>query len=299
MTQGKTLLRYRARVAPLCALLVGIANSGCGLYRHMAIRAVEPVLENIQKSIYRQSDLQLAKDGLPAFLLLIDGLIESSPNDPNLLMAGARAYSAYAMAFVEDEDTERATRLYAKAKDYAIRLLCRNERFAKVYDKPLDEFAPALSTFRKKDVPTLFWAASCWASWVNSNIDSVEAMADLPKIEALIRRVAELDDTYYYGGPHLFLGIYYAARTKQIGGDPVKAKNHFDRALQLAGDRFLLTRVYFAKYYARQILDRDLYVKTLKEVLNANTDADPDLTLINTVAKQRARKLLDMADEYF
>ncbi len=60
-----------------------------------------------------------------------------------------------------------------------------------------------------------------------------------------------------------------------------------------------MTSVYFAQYYARQRLDRDLFVSTLNKVLSTPADSDPDLTLINTLAQQKAKKLLAQVDDFF
>ena len=54
-----------------------------------------------------------------------------------------------------------------------------------------------------------------------------------------------------------------------------------------------------ARYYARQIFDRELFVALLDEVIRAPADADPDLRLQNMAAKQQARVLLEQADELF
>ena len=60
-----------------------------------------------------------------------------------------------------------------------------------------------------------------------------------------------------------------------------------------------MTSVYFARYYARQLLDRDLFVGTLTKVLSLPADMDPDLTLVNTLAQQKAKRLLEQVDDFF
>jgi hypothetical protein len=67
----------------------------------------------------------------------------------------------------------------------------------------------------------------------------------------------------------------------------------------LADGKFLPAKVLCAKYYARRIQDRGLFVQTLEEVLSAPADAVPELTLSNVMAKEQARELLEKADEYF
>ncbi len=49
----------------------------------------------------------------------------------------------------------------------------------------------------------------------------------------MMKRVLELDETFYYGGAHLFMGIWFASRPKGFGGDLKKAQQHFLKAIEL------------------------------------------------------------------
>jgi hypothetical protein len=114
-----------------------------------------------------------------------------------------------------------------------------------------------------------------------------------------MERILELDESYSYGSPHLLLGTYLAAKPAILGGDTAKAKGHFDRALALADGKFLAAKVLYARYYLTRIQDRELFVETLEEVLNAPADTVPELTLSNVTAKEQAKELLEKTDEYF
>ena len=95
----------------------------------------------------------------------------------SLLLAGAQAYSAYTAAFVGADEPERNKRLTDKAKDYALRAMSLHSRpFAKVKDEPYPEFVPCLDTFKKKDVPYLFYTATSWAGWIQAHSDSMDAI---------------------------------------------------------------------------------------------------------------------------
>ena len=83
------------------------------------------------------------------------------------------------------------------------------------------------------------------------------------------------------------------------GGDLEKAREHFLKAIDLGHGEFLMAYVYYAKYYARQARDKDLFVSTLQKVLETPAHVPPDLTLVNTVAKKKAEELLSRVDEYF
>jgi len=114
-----------------------------------------------------------------------------------------------------------------------------------------------------------------------------------------MRRVLELDETFYYGGAHLFMGIWFASRPKGFGGDLKTAQQHFLRALELGEGKFLMAYVYYANDYARKALDQDLFRSLLQKVQGTPADISPDLTLLNTVAKKKAEELMTHMDEYF
>ncbi|MEE8269532.1 MAG: TRAP transporter TatT component family protein, partial [Nitrospinaceae bacterium] len=63
--------------------------------------------------------------------------------------------------------------------------------------------------------------------------------------------------------------------------------------------KFLMAKVIYAKTYAVQMQDRDLFKKLLNAVLDARSDILPEQQLANAVAKQKAQKLLESADDLF
>jgi hypothetical protein len=235
---------------------------------------------------------------MPAYLMLIDGLIQAWPENDQLLIAGAQTYSTYASVFVEDQDKEYANLLYERGKQYALRSL-EIRGLKNPLRSLFDDFKEGLQRLGKKDISYIFWSATCWANWILLNLDSMEAMSELPKVEWMMRRVLDLDEGFYYGGPHLFLGIWYASRPKMAGGDLKKAQEHFLQAINLGQGRFLMAYVYYAKYYARNIMDKELFISTLQEVLGTSTETTPDLILLNAVAKRQAKELLTRVEEYF
>jgi tetratricopeptide (TPR) repeat protein len=273
-------------------------SSACLPSRKLTVGATATLLEGVAKSSYRQSDLRLLREGMPAYLMLLDGMIETWPDNEQLLITAAQTYSSFASLFVEDQDNEYAKALFGKGKDYTLRSLEKKGVKAPLQSS-FEEFEKNLKILGKKDVLYLFWGATCWANWIRMNLDSMEALAELPKVQSMMQRVLELDEGYYYGGAHLFMGIWLASRPKIAGGDLKKAQEHFLKALDLGKGKFLMAYVYYANYYARQALDKDLFLSTLQKVLETPADVSPDLTLLNTEAKKEAKRLLDRVGEYF
>lgn len=276
-----------------------LLQQGCAPFKSTRVAAVAYTMQDVAQAAAKQSNLTIIQEGTPAYLMLVDGLLEAYPQNTELLVAGCRAYSSYASSFLSDEQQEEAGALYQKAKLYGFRALSNDDDFAKAASGNLDDFQSLLRKYNKSDVPALFCTANAWASWISNNMDSVEALADLAPLEATMKRLLELDGAYYYGGPHLLMGVYLAAKPKALGGNTEEANKQFQQAFALGADKLLMSKVLYAQYYARSIKDRGLYVQTLEEVMAAPADRVPELTLANTVAKKEARNLLDKTEEYF
>ena len=72
-----------------------------------------------------------------------------------------------------------------------------------------------------------------------------------------------------------------------------------EKSIGLTQNKFLMAKVLYAKTYAVQLQDRTLFKKLLKEVIGAPADILPEQQLANAVAKQKAKKLLESADDLF
>jgi hypothetical protein len=284
----------------LLAGLAGLPLSGCGMIKKLPARMMSSTFEGLSDAIAGQPDVRMVQDALPAYLLLMDGLLISAPDDPALLRTAARSYSSYASAFVPEEEPERLVHLYTRAREYSLRLLHQTRpKIAAALRGTSRDFDAILPGIGKDDVPDLFLAGSCLAGWISANSGSAAAIAEQPKLVALMERVLELDEGHFYGGPHLFFGIYYGVKPEAFGGNPELSRVHFERALEFSGEQFLMTRVLYAQYYARQVLDQQLYESLLQQVLDAPVENYPDSRLMNEVARVKARTLLELSPEYF
>jgi hypothetical protein len=271
-----------------------LALAGCAA---LGRTAATPFAENLYEVLLNQTDPSIVRDGAPAYLLAVDGLIEGAPDDTEFLLAGSRMYGAYASAFVADPVRQR--RLSQRSFGYARRALCVElEGVCAAVDRPFDEFSATMATLDVDDVSVLYAFAAAWAGWIQSREGDWAAIAEVPKVEALMERVLELDESYEGGGPHLYLGVLFTQRPASLGGQPEAGRQHFERAVALSEGRDLMAKVLFARYYARLVFDRPLHDRLLDEVVTADPAA-PGLTLSNTLAQDEARQLLAEADEYF
>jgi len=290
--QGRFFFVRHGRLA-VVLFAAALLSQGC------ASLVITPMVGPVVKNLNRQADLELVCDGAPSYLLLLDSLLVSDPDNARLLLHGAQAYTAYASLMSECGRPERAPILAERAKEYGLRLLGTHSGLGDASQVPLAGFSEALQAVDSGEVEKLFWSGYGWATWIGSSKGAPAAVADLPKVEQLMLRVLALDEGFYHGGAHLFLGIYYGSRPVMLGGKPEVSRDHFEKALALGERRFLPVLVAYAEYYGRQTFDRELYVRLLEEALAFDLAQAPNLTLPNVLAKRRARKLLDQVDEFF
>jgi tetratricopeptide (TPR) repeat protein len=276
-------------------------SSGCATTRtRLMVDSMNPLMMNMRDATNRNADLELVHEAMPSFLVQMDGFIEASPDNTYLLCNASEAYMGYAFLFVEDTDKKRAKGLYFKAKEYALRSLKQNKTFAEALNQDNPEvFKRALQSIEKEDIRPLYFAIASWLQWIGASADDARVLNDLPRIEAMIDRAMELDDTFYHGGIHATLGAFYVASPEMFGGKPDRAEFQFKEAFEISESKYLMWHYLYARYYAFAVNDRNLFVATLEKVISAPGDILPEETFANMAVKVKARNLLNRVDDYF
>ena len=267
---------------------------GCGSVQSMVS---EDLARSLSAGIANQTDLELVKDGLPPYLLMLDGFITEDPENADLYMAGAKLYGAYA-SFI-GADKLRGERLTDKAFDYSKQALCFTEQqWCGIEKQPFDVYQQFVRAVDKQDVGVLHTFAVSWVNYIDVHKSDWNAIADLPKVKATMLRIIELDEQYDGGSAHLYMAVLETLLPPALGGKPGVAKAHFEKVIELSSGQNLMAKVLYAERYARTVYNQELHDRLLKEVL-AQDPVIKDLALSNVIAQQRARDLLKTADEYF
>ncbi|RKU19599.1 hypothetical protein C6500_10540 [Candidatus Poribacteria bacterium] len=279
-------------------LFLPMLLGGCGLAKLARIQG--------------EGDLAVVEATLEGNIGTLENL--SKIGSKNLIVKTARAYSSYA-GFIEDKMEEaeiagdyetaedmraRAIDLYIRSEGYAIKALAKSDKtFSEVRTVDMTVFQKALQKLKKKDVEPLFWTAYSIARGISLQKDDPMQVIDLARVELMMGRVLELDETFYFGGAHLFYTVYYGDRAISIGGDPEKAKEHIAQVDRINNGKFLMSKLYLARYYAYPKQDVTLFKQSLQEVLDAPSDIYPGEEAATSLTKSRAKRLLDQADDLF
>lgn len=278
-------------------LITSFLFSACSMDK-MLVRSSVPLIEGGVEALNHETDLDLAEDSIPANLNMLLGVINIDPENAELHTFAAQAFYGLAYGFNEDTQPERASDFYLRGMQHGITALQLNGA-NNLIDSTIADFDKEVSNMGKKDVAAIFWTASNWAKWVDMHRDDPEAIAQLPRATALMQRVIELEDTFYFGGAHMFFGVYYGSRAPAIGGDFNKSRDHFDRAREITNGKLLIPDLLQAQYLARQQFDQEQFHKLLTGIINAPDDLMPELGLQNQIAKRKATALLKKEAEWF
>lgn len=265
----------------------------------MVARTSESIMDGSLDAMNRETDLMLAASAIPANIKLIEGLIAEDPHNPQLLVYATQAFYGYAFGFVELDDPQRADALYARGVQYGTRALREQGFDIDLSRTTPDDLDPALGKLGKSAVPALFWTASSWAKQIDLNRTEPGRIAQLGSVERLMHRVQDLDADFYYGGAHLFYGVYYGGRAPMLGGDYTKAAQAFADARRVTGGKLLIVDVLQAEYLERQRLDAVAFRQLLTAVIDTPPGTFPEMALANQIARRRARVLLDSQDDWF
>ncbi len=271
--------------------------SACSMNKMMVTMSL-PMIEGGIEAMNAEPDLQLAEDAMPANISMLNGMIHLDPENIQLHIYAAQAFYGLSYGFNEDQDVKRADQFYLRGlKHGLIALDLLGIKNIKKQNTAALELQ--LQKLDENHVAALFWTASNWAKWIDLNRDDAASLIQLAKPTAMMQRVLELDDSFYYGGAHMYFGVYYGARPPMFGGNFTKSKKHFDRAREITDNKLLIADLLQAQYLSRQMFDQKDFRQRLNRVIDAPEDLYPELTLLNQIAKRKAKRLLKQEGKWF
>jgi hypothetical protein len=146
-------------------------------------------------------------------------------------------------------------------------------------------------------LPGIFWRAQNLRAVAEAG--GFMAVAEIsPKLRQAMETCLRVDEAYYHGGAHRYLGTFFARAPSMAGGDMDQSQRHFQKAMTIA-PAFLATRVLWAEFYATKREDREGFRRELDFVIHQPDGALPEAIAENRVEKLRARALLARASSLF
>jgi tetratricopeptide (TPR) repeat protein len=156
----------------------------------------------------------------------------------------------------------------------------------------------AAREIKKKELPMLFWTAAAWGSAINLGKDRADMLADLGTVRALMQRGLTLDESYDGGAFHEAF-VLLEALPPEMGGSPERARQHFERAVELSHGQKASPYITLAQSVSVMTQNRKEFRELLDKALAVDPDHDPSRRLETLVLQQRARTLLKHEDDLF
>jgi len=304
----------RRSIAPLpifvvLAVFLSVFLTSCSIKKY-AINRVGDALAGTGGTFAADDDPELIRAALPFSLKLIESLLAETPRHKGLLLAAAQGFTQFSYVFVQEDadelqDTDRARtsalrirakNLYIRARNYGLRGLdVSHKDFS---NRLKADPKQAVKELKKSDVPMMYWTALSWAAALSISRDFT-MLPEVPRFEALVDRVMEIDDEYEEGAMHGFLITYEMSRMNLKPDRLALAKMHFERNLALSQNHQAAPLVAYAENVAVAKKDKAEFEDLLNRALKIDPRGWPEHMQLNLVMQRRARWLLSRTDKLF
>jgi len=222
--------------------------------------------------------------------------VEKDPKNLEALVMLTRAHYFWGDGFLRSDETKYLEVLDKGVKWGEKALVVASPEFAQAM-KDGGKFHEAIKKIGPDAVPAAYWYASSLGKWAKRKSFAV-LLGQKDNIKATMERVMEIDETYYYAGPHRYFGAMYAIAPGFAGGDMELSIKHYTIAIEKEPN-FLGTKVLQAENYATKEDDEDMFRKLLQEVLDGDPKAIPEIEPEMVVEQEKAKELLAQADDLF
>lgn len=307
----------------LLALVISTAVlAGCSIGENIALKSTSKIMLKAQPSMQQEADYELARAAIPGALKTVEGFwVAGPPSDARARLERilTEGYCQYGTGFVEDDWEEAKFRKDLPAVEY------HNTRSTHIFTRCLNYALKTLGSGWQKDLFgtteqaskrikatghgqrfAMLFAANALGSLINHNLTRVEMISYLSTVQEIMQHIIDLDkkngvpaNKVHAALPHIALGMVASAKAKSMGGDPEAAKAHFEEAIRITGDKFLLARTLMAYRVGLQSNDRKFFHDNLVKVLETPPSVWPEQRLANEIAHRKARRYLKHEKEIF
>ena len=304
------------KLIPFLALST-LAFGACDIGK-LTVNTTSKVLDRGKYATKQEPDYDLAAAAIPASLKTVEAFHMVDPSNQRLTNILAEGFCQYTSGFIEDDWevavlandfeaaehlSDRASKGFMRCMGYSLHILGKKWQKSILGSAEDVEKRAKKTGFGNRDA--LLWAGVGLAGTINHNKDNPAMVAQVTKARIMVERVIVLDeknkqkDKAKAGFAHIVRAMLHLALPAALGGDPEAGKAEFDRAIEITENKFLLAKVLLARKYAVAIQDKELFRKTLIEVLQTDPAIWPAQRLANETAHRRAKRYLKHEKEYF
>lgn len=248
----------------LCAL---IGFSSCGLVQKVAVGTTADLLLEASPQPETEGNWDALREGLPANIKLMEGLLYLEPENEKLLIALIKGYAGVAFAvhetlYLKDQlkdkeashHRQQAIVHYSKALEYADRYLQEQGTSLSELFKRMNEPKGVVETLEDEvddgdeDLQAILFTAQSLGALINLQKTDMKMISHLPLVKGMFDWVCAKKPDINFGSCHIFYGAYEAGRPRMLGGSPEKGKRIFLDLINQYPSNWL-ARVTYIQYY--------------------------------------------------
>jgi hypothetical protein len=307
----------RLSLLSVALVMVCLALCGCSK-RSFMVDGFLDLAETGLPAFEQEEDLVLLAEAIPAHIKLLEMVLVSDPQNPDLLLLLSRLYGAYSFAILETE-WERLAFAPSPGKSNSNELELLEMRMERYFAKGIESARAAMEarhpgagalmnqprevgiffqSLGARDVPLLFWFGFNLGFYVQHKMDAIDVMAKAHLVEKAMKRVCELDPDYYFGHADVIMMVFHASRPPMMGGNLEVAEKHYRRHKQQWPNVSGLRELYWARYALVQQQKKEAFVRTM-DALDTPLAGDHPLALLERVAAVRAGIYAQAVDMWF
>ena len=256
--------------------------------------------------IMNDDDPEFVGAALPLALKMYEALIEKNPRHAGIRAAAAAGFTGYAYAFIHyradttSNEAERrrlfirARNMYIRARDYGLSALdLKYPNFRADLPRNIDS---TLARVRIEDIDLLYWTGMAWFGAFTSDKFNMRLALTLPQATAIMHRVAELNPDHGNGALDEFFITFYGSMPPSMGGDPAKARVHFERAVELSEGQSIAAYINYVMAVSVAQQNGTEFDELLGTALRIRPDAVPNMRMLRILQHERVRYLIENRD---
>ncbi len=305
-----SLLKKYLSIIILPALL--LINS-CSINKFVINKVGDALTGSGSSTVFTgDNDPELVGDALPFAIKMYESLLNSAPYHRGLQLQTGSLYVMYANAFLDNPSSmmsddryekkeflmKRAKNLYLRGRDILLDSL--EKRYPGFMSK-LNSKNPesAFNKIKKNEAPFFYWAAAGWIGAFSIDPFDMKLGITLPRANAMMKKVTELDKNFSRGAIFDFYISYYGSLPDYMGGDVKKARANFNDSIEYYKGKTASPYVSLATTVSIKTQNIKEFRDLLKKAIKVDISKDPDNRLVNILNIRKAKWYLAHEEDFF
>ena len=187
--------------------------------------------------------------------------------------------------------------LLEESLDYLEQCLDLNTEYVSIKNKDLS-FDEELATLGSNDLFCLLFKAQTRGQW--AKVRGIgQSLKYVGALRAMISRVESIDSTFYHGAVPRYWGAFYANLPTFMGGSDEKAKDYFQKAINIA-PYYLSSYRLFLEDYAIPKRDELLFDQLTSTVLSFDlSTVDKNILFSSQLEQEKVKVIAEQKGRYF